>query len=104
MRRTSCFAPCEYRAVEKSDYDEIAGVLHGLVIRLSDRLAGNDRDLITEFIDVGELGLALEQIADVLSEDELPLAADERSDMLALVERMNMGTRVPHTLTFCPDR
>jgi len=48
--------------------------------------------------------LALEQIADVLSEDEQPLTTDERSDMLALVERMKMGERVPNALAFCPDR
>lgn len=59
---------------------------------------------VTNRAAVGELGLALEQIADVLSEDQLPLAPDERSDMLALVERMEMGARVPHALTFCPDR
>jgi hypothetical protein len=29
---------------------------------------------IHEFIDVGESGLALEQIADVLSEDEVPIS------------------------------
>jgi len=48
--------------------------------------------------------LALEQIADVLSEDEQPLTTDERSDMLALVERMKMGERVPNALAFWPDR
>jgi hypothetical protein len=90
--------------VDRAAYEEIAGVLHGLEIRLGDRLAEKDRVLITEFIDVGELGLALEQIADVLSEDKQPLADDERSDMLALVDRMDMGTRVPHALTFCPGR
>jgi hypothetical protein len=43
-------------------------------------------------------------MADVLSEDEHPLGPDERSDMLALVERMHMDGRVPRALTFCPDR
>jgi hypothetical protein len=90
--------------VDRIDFDDIAGALHGLAIRMSDRLAEKDRVLITEFIDVGELGLALEQIADVLSEDEQPLTTDERSDMLALVERMKMGERVPNALAFWPDR
>ncbi len=39
------------------------------------------------------MGLALEQIADVLCEDEQPLTADERADMLGLVERMQMDDR-----------
>jgi len=40
----------------------------------------------------------------VLSEDEQPLTPDERADMLALVERMQMGDRVPRALQFCPER
>jgi len=58
--------------VDRVGYDEIARDLHGLVIRLADRLTAKDRLLIAEFIDVGEVGLALEQIADVLSEYEQP--------------------------------
>jgi hypothetical protein len=90
--------------VDIAYYEEIAGRLRGLLIRLSDRLSDKDRLLIAEFIDANELGLALEQMADVLSEDEQPLAPDERSDMLALVERMQMDDRVPRALTLCPDR
>jgi len=60
--------------------------------------------LIAEFIDVNELGLALEVVADVLSEDEQPLAAGERADMLKLVDRMQLGDRVPRALSSCPER
>jgi hypothetical protein len=90
--------------VDRVYYEEIAGALRGLLIRLDDRLPEKDVTLIAEFIDTNELGLALEQIADVLSEDDQPLAADERADMLALVDRMQMGDRVPRALTFCPDK
>ena len=85
-------------------YEQIARELHGLIIRLDDRLPGKDVTLIAEFIDANELGLALEQMADVLSEDEQPLTADERADMLALVDRMQMDERVPRALAFCPER
>lgn len=85
-------------------YEEIAGLLHGLLIRLDDRMPGKDTTVIAEFIDANELGLALEQLADVLSEDAQPLSAGERADMLALVDRMQMGDRVPHALAFCPVR
>ena len=85
-------------------YEEIAGVLRGLLIRLDDRLPGRDVTSIADFIDANELGLALEQIAEVLSEDEQPLAAAERADMLALVDRMQMGDRVPLALSFCPEK
>ncbi len=90
--------------MNRADYEEISGLLHGLLIRPADRLPGKDITLIAEFIDAGEVGLALEQLADVLSEDEQPLAADERSDMLALVDRMQMGDRVRRALTLCPAR
>jgi hypothetical protein len=90
--------------VDRAYYEEIAGVLHGLLIRLDDRLPGKDVTLIAEFIDAYELGLALEQLADVLSEDKQPLSPDERADMLALVERMQMGDRVHRALEFCPAR
>jgi hypothetical protein len=90
--------------VDRAYYEEIAGLLHGLLIRLDDRLPGKDITLIAEFIEANELGLALEQLADVLSEDERPLSADERADMLALVDRMQMGDRVPRALTFCPAK
>jgi hypothetical protein len=90
--------------VDRAYYEEIAGLLHGLLVRLDDRLPGNDITLIAEFIDANELGLALEQLADVLSEDGLPLARDERAVMLALADRMHMGDRVPHALSVCPER
>jgi hypothetical protein len=90
--------------VDRAYYEDIAGHLHGLLIRLNDRLPGKDVTLIAEFIDANELGLALEQIADVQSEDEQPLSADERADMLALVDRMQMDDRVPRALAFCPAR
>lgn len=89
---------------DRPHYDEIAGLLNGLLIRLDDRLPGRDVKLIAEFIDANELGLALEQMADRLSEDEKPLSVDERDDMLALVVRMQMDDRVPRALAFCPER
>lgn len=90
--------------VDRAYYEEIAGELRGLVIRLDDRLTESDTTLIMEYIDANELGLALEQMADVLSEDEHPLSQDERADMLRLAKRMQMGDRVPSTLELCPER
>jgi len=92
------------RSVDRASHEEIAGILHGLLVRVDDRLPGKDVTLIAEFIDAGELGLSLEQMADVLSEDEAALTADERADMLALVNRMQMDDRVPRALSFCPER
>lgn len=85
--------PATIGAVDRASHEEVTGVLRGLVVRLDDRLPCKDVALIVEFIDAGELGLSLEQMADVLSKDELPLMAPERADMLALVNRMQMYGR-----------
>lgn len=85
-------------------YEEIAGIVRGLTVRLDDRLSETDLVLITEFLEANELGLALKQIADVLCEDEQPVTADERADMLALANRMQLDDRVSRALAFCPDR
>ena len=87
--------------MDASYYQEISGRLHGLLIRLSDRIPARDQQLITEFIDANELGLALEQMADVLSEEERTLLPDERGDILALAERMGLGEGVPRALERC---
>jgi hypothetical protein len=57
-------------------YQEIAGILRGLTIRLDNRPSATDLILITEFLDANELGLAVDQFADGPCEDEQPVAAD----------------------------
>lgn len=84
------------------DAPELRGRLFAVLVWLDDRLPADQATLIHEFVDVGEWGLALEQIADVLSEDEIGLRDDERAELLALNSRMEMGDRVPHALGFCP--
>lgn len=86
-----------------NDWQDLRGLLLAVLIRLEDRLPPDQVALIHEFIDAGEWCLALEQIADVLSEDEIGLRDDERADLLSLNTRMDMGNRVPQALTFCPS-
>ncbi|MGX7678699.1 hypothetical protein ACSMXN_07350 [Jatrophihabitans sp. DSM 45814] len=45
--------------MNQSDFDEISGVLRGLLIRVSDRTTEQALRLVSDFIDAGELGLAL---------------------------------------------
>ena len=85
-------------------YGDISGILHGLAIRLSDRISADELAMVTEFVDANELGLALESLADFLAEDDRPVTADERADMLALGDRMEMDGRVSRALAFCPER
>lgn len=85
-------------------YEEIQGRLHGLLIRLSDRLPSSSQAEVTDFIDHNEFGLALEWMADALSEKGLPVTTEERADMLGLAEHMEMDERVPQALDLCPTR
>jgi hypothetical protein len=93
-----------HRCVDLAEYEQIGGFLRGLLVRLDDRLPAQDLDLITEFIDANELGLALEQMADALGGGELALWPDERADMLALAVRMQMGQSISRVLECCPSR
>ena len=84
-------------------YEQISGCLRALLVRLDDRMPVRDLDLITEFVDAGEFGLALEQMADVLSGEKLAVSSVERADMLALAEQMKIGDRVGRALELCPQ-
>jgi hypothetical protein len=90
--------------MDRPEYEQISKILRGLLIRLHGRIAPKHVTLIAEFIDAGELGLALDQLADVRGENERPISPSERADMLALAERVNMGERVLRVLQRCPDQ
>jgi hypothetical protein len=89
-------------AYDAAYYEDLAGRLYGLLIGLGDRLNGEQARLLHHFIDVGEYGLALEEIAGALAQDTIAVTDQERGDMLALNRQMKMGGIVPHTLGFCP--
>ncbi|MGQ0847230.1 MAG: hypothetical protein ACT4QF_24185 [Sporichthyaceae bacterium] len=82
--------------------EDIAGELRGLLIRLEDRLGANAEE-IGEYIDDNELGLALDVLAGAVSAAAVPLTAAERADILALVDRMDMGGGVARALELCPE-
>ena len=90
--------------VDQLEYDEITARLRGLMILMDDRLSAGDLIIVAEFIDVGELGLALDQMAFALCEGEAPVAQTERAGMLALAKRMSLGSQVSRALRFCPER
>ena len=87
-----------------SYYERIRGRLLALVIELGDRLTLDEQNWAHEYVDANELGLALEMIADWLSEGLRPIAAAERDTMLGLVEEMGMGDRVARALDLCPTK
>ena len=60
--------------------------------------------VLRHFIEVGEYGLALEEIAGTLAQDAIAITGQERVGMLALTARMNLkGGLVPRALAACPQ-
>jgi len=91
-----------HRALDAAYYEDLAGRLYGLLIGLEDRLGRQDARQLHHFIEVGEYGLALEEIAAALAHAREPVTDQERSDMLALTATMTMDDLVPRALGSCP--
>jgi hypothetical protein len=88
--------------VDAGQHERLQGLLFAILIQLDDRITPRDAGLIHEFIDVGELGLALEQIADLLAEAQAPITDSERADLETLAYAMDLDQRVPQALESCP--
>jgi hypothetical protein len=84
-------------------YEDLAGRLYGLVIRLSDRLPPDQAQWLHHVTEVGEYGLALEDMAGMLAHAGIAITDLERGDMLALAGRMKAeGDVVRRALDSCP--
>jgi hypothetical protein len=77
-------------AFDSAYYENLAGRLYGPVIRLADRLPPDQIGWLHHVGEVGEYGLALEDMAAMLAYDTIAITDDEREDMLALASRMDM--------------
>jgi hypothetical protein len=88
--------------VDGAWYEDLAGRLYGLLITLDGRLGGEQARLLHHFIEVGEYGLALENIAGALAQDQIAISDQERGDMLTLARQMKTDDLVPRALRFCP--
>ena len=71
-------------------FEDLAGRLYGLVISFSDRLPADQAQWLHHVVDVGEYGLALEDLAAMLAHDKIAVTAQERRDMAALARQMRM--------------
>jgi hypothetical protein len=89
--------------MDAADYEDLAGRLYGLVIRLSGRLPADQARWLHHVIEVGEYGLALADMAGMLAHGKVAITGQERGDMLALAGRMNAeGDAVRCALESCP--
>lgn len=77
--------------------------LEALGRSVADRLHESQRTFFAELVSVNELGLALEMLADWLSEDERPLTGAERREFEVLAERTGNVARVLGPLSRCPE-
>lgn len=81
----------------------LAGRLYGLLIIFDDRLPGDQARLLHRFIEVGEYGLALDEITGALAQHAIAITDQERGDMLDLGHQMKLhGDLVPRALSYCP--
>jgi hypothetical protein len=90
------------RAVDAAYYEDLAGRLYGLLISLDDRLDREKARMLYNFIEVGEYGLAFEEIVGTLCRHKTPITSQERSDVLALTRTMGMDDLILRALESCP--
>lgn len=78
-----------------SDLDQ---PLRLLLLRFEDRLPAEETWELTDCLERRLYGLALEWLADAVSERALPVEADERAEMLTLAQRMGISPHVEKAL------
>lgn len=81
---------------------ELERRLRGLGDSVADRLTCEQATWFAEFVGVGEYGLALEMLADWLSEDALPISEAELGEATSLATAMGIAERVTSPLRLCP--
>jgi hypothetical protein len=90
------------RAMDPAWLEDLRGRLLSLLIVLEERSGEREARVLQEFIDVGEYGLVLEEMAGVFAPARTPITDQERSDMLALNRTMQRDGQVPRALQSCP--
>ena len=71
-------------------FEDLAGRLYGLVISFSDRLPADKAQWLHHVVEVGEYGLALEDLVAMLAYDKIAISDQERGDIVALARQMGM--------------
>jgi hypothetical protein len=76
--------------VDQSHYDDLRGKLHGLVVGLGSVLTASEASAVTDFLGVGEYGLALMTLADIIVEEGKQIPAEEYESIMELARQMRM--------------
>jgi hypothetical protein len=85
----------EIRSEDRVLYDpayfkDLAGRMYGLVIMFSDRLPVDQARWLHYVVDVGEYGLALEDLVAMIDYDKIAVTDQERSDIAGLSHQMRL--------------
>ena len=88
--------------MDHAHYEDLAGRLYGLVIRLSDRIPADTAGWVHHVTEAGEYALALEDLAAILAHGKTAITDQERTDMLALGRRMTLRHDLAGVLRPCP--
>ena len=88
--------------MDSAYFEDLAGRLYGLVIRLSDRMPADRAGWVHHVTEVGEYELALEDLAAILADGKTPITDQERTDMLALGRGMTLRHDLAGVLGACP--
>jgi hypothetical protein len=83
-------------------HSDLTGRLHGLVILLGWRLTLDQARSADSLIDASEFELALEMLANRLSEDATAIPDDVRRDFEKISQQMGNAERVMRPLDLCP--
>ena len=89
-------------SLDFATHSDLIGRLRGLVILLGDRLTPEQAHGADEHIDASEFGVALETLADWLSEHATPIPDDIRRDFERLSAQIGIVERVMRPLGLCP--
>ena len=88
--------------MDNAYYEDLAGRLYGLVIRLNDRMPADRAGWVHHVTEVGEYGLALEHLVAILAHGKTAITDQERADMLALGTAMTLRHDLANVLGACP--
>ena len=88
--------------MDNAQYEDLAGRLYGLVIRLGDRMPADGAGWVHHVTEVGEYELALEDLAAILAHGKTAITDRERADMLALGRGMTLRHDLAGMLGACP--
>ena len=88
--------------MDNAYYEDLAGRLYGLVIRLSDRMPADRAGWVHHVTETGEYALALEDLAAILAHGKIAITDQERADMLTLGREMTLRHDLVDVLGACP--